>query len=1314
MAPSVSGAADQSLYHSFSEGHNSNQLGIDGGEAELETEEMTGFDYVDDDVDDVDDQLDNGTFSYADDEGLTRDSSYGPDEEQEQHQQQPLSGLQRRRTRKIPSAVAESTGDAYADGSYWDPSPSQSRNITATSGFLSHDGLEAMEFSTRSAGGVPRGAVDEGVTGDSYIGYDDRYDDDEYDDDSADVRQASFHSDGQVTAQLHQLQKQQQQMQQQQQQQRRRPESFHDSGSSRRLARLVQRYQGGGSRELHDLSNLGASTAELSDAADRTSEVELGDPSMPSSSNRSHSRGSLGSRPTNAGRITQSIVERTRTALQQRMALDAASDAAAEAAEAAAMEAEADAYTHVHQPRVPAAGHSSSLVSGGLLAYTRRGASAESLEHPNLGSQQSERSYAADSTATFDAPVRRSTGYGEPLSPFAASEPNDRYASSSMSFGSLDHDERLGRHAHEPSFALDTDGAFDEHDDDTEGIVAAGAAAGTPAWSDIVRDHEHAFSDLVDSGDEDEGEGERAPASLFVSSASIVAALGRRPGAGRWDGREATRRAMRVQEQSFGVHEATPIEMLGKASSLGVSDAASDLSGLLPRDAASPGAVPPTTPTTFLARDRRHGPMTRQPPRISAMTPPQVQHVPRAKQQQQPPLQRTPPRASRPPALQLGGSGSPMPRQAERQPAGSPVRMLHQLQRLPHVRSASSTPASTRSYVPFQEPTIDVSRVADYRRIAPASSPTARVAVVRERALLAGRPQPAAQGSSRSPTVACSSSGSSSPASSRARSPVAERPVAPTPRRAAPVFRRFVADAPGWDAGCAEPLARHPEIQRMRSEDGRARVRQQLQRFASAPADDTQDLMGGPPAGRMAPPRMNVEAEAAPPQPQPQPAAGLHDIPSPLADKLLALVATLAGTKDARQADASPSSENAALRSELLGLQRDILRRFDEYRGEVHQLREDVRRVSGLPPPQSPGAASAPAGKLHVDAVEPSDSVSAAGDCGDGGDFDDTLSDTSTTVPDRSPRRHVPAAGDLLATRKALDALRIGGGSGKTQRLELPGRAPSLAQRLAATLAELQHVHLQRYHSHRGSGGGGGGIGAAGFSGCHVCRVLAQTPGLAHPSSPPAPSSASYAGLGAAQMRRLLGAYVAAMQDEHSGRVPALRHAFTPPSSSMKMKKSRKNGSVREQDSQVVIGLLREELEALRRRYRRLVDEYAAVDPADGAPGQRRRRALAAELKHLVDLLDVKAEQIAVLAALHPEPALDGGWAQGGRAKGRPQRKAFWDDVHSDHSGELLPSAAAAAGKAEEFAWGDVSEMAAERALRSAQDLQRMLDDMYG
>ncbi|KAJ2780886.1 hypothetical protein GGI15_003389 [Coemansia interrupta] len=1164
MAPSVSGAPDQSLYHSFSDEHSSNRVVRDGDEAELATEEMAGFDYADDDDDnDNDARLGDGTYSYADDEGMTRDSSYGLDEEghqQQQQQQQPLGGLQRRRTRNMPSFAAESTGDAYADGSNW--GQSASRNITATSGFLSHDGLEAMEFSTRSAGGVQRQAAHEDVTGESYGGYDDGYDD-EFDEDDTGARHTSFHSDGQVTTQ--------QQMQQQQQQQvqgRRRPESFHDSGSSRRLARLVQRYQGGGPREPQDFSGLGASTAELSDAADGASDVDLGDLSMPASS-----VGSPASRRSN-GRIALSVVERTRTALQRRMALDAASDAADEA--------EADAYSQVR------------LVAGGMRAYAARGMSAESLEHPNMGSQHSERSFA-HSTATFDGEHSRAM-YTRPESPFAQSEPADQYSS----FGSLGHAD--ARRPRESSFAPMADGVFSEDE-----------RTGTPAWSDVVRENEHAFDELVDSDEE------RAPDSLFVSSASIVAAL--RPE--RWDGREATRRAMRVQEQRFGVHQANPIEMLGKASSLGVDDAASDVSGLPPSDARSPGGVPPTTPTTFLARDRRHGPVRRDPQRIPAMTPP-------------------PPRMQ----LQLPSSASPTRRHTP-QPA-SPVRLL---QRLPHVRSASSTPASTRSYVPFQEPTIDVSRVADYRRVAP--GPPMRVS---ERPLDG---QPAA-GSSRSPTVACSTP-------ERVRSPVADRPVAPTPRRAAPVFRRFVADAPGWDDGCDEPLKGHPEIRRMRSEDGRARVRQQLQRFASEQAADTQ-----PPVREPARPE-----EPAPAQPVPaKQADALNDLSSPLADKLLDLVAALAGTRDAKSAEAS---DNAALRSELLGLQRDILRRFDEYRGEVHQLREDVRRVSALP--QSPSAAKQ---QQHADVVAPSDSVSVAGDHGDTGDFDDALSDTSTTVPDRSPRRHVPV-GDLLANRKTLDALR------STQRAEPPGRT-SIGGRLAETLADLQHVHLQRYHR-------GGALQASGRRGCHVCRVLAQTPGLGLASEPTAASS--YAGLGAAQMHRLLGAYVAAMQDEYAGRRPALRHAHTPSSSlSLKQPVGR---SVSEQDSQVVIGLLREELEALRRRYRRLVDEYAAVDPADGLVGQRRRRALAGELKHLVDLLDVKAEQIAVLAALHPEPPRAAAGGREGSAAGRPPRKAFWDDVHSDGD---------AAGR--EAPWEDVEQAAAERALRSAKDLQRVLDEMYG
>ncbi|KAJ2374200.1 hypothetical protein IW150_003232, partial [Coemansia sp. RSA 2607] len=713
MSPSVSGAADQSVYRSFDEEHSSR---VELDEIELDTGDISRYQY-----DEESGRVEDGMFSYAD-EGITRDSMYGPDEQQEQ-----LGGLQQRRARRIPSA-ASSTGDAYAQRSYWSRSPSH--NITATSGFSSHGDLEAMDLSTHSAGGVARQTADGDVTGDSYYANGEQSSrfDDRYDEESERIDQASFHSDGQVTMQHHQ-----QMHHQHMQQQQRRSDSFHGSGSRRRLERLARRYQDS-PRAALDHSVLELSTRdEPSNAADTpedTGNLSIG-------SSRSHVSSSNGQRNT-PGRIAPSVVERMRQALHQRMALDAQ--------DAAEAEAEADTYSREQRAE-------------DMRGYARHGGSFESLEHPNMGSQMSDRSFG--SLGSFAG--RRALA--EPDSPFGASVLDEVNESP---FGSVHHDEsprlRESPAGHSP-FAAESD---------TEDPVAA-----TPAWSDMVRDHEHTFASLATSDlDDDE---ERAPASLFAASASIEAALG---SGARWDARETTRRVMREQEQRFGLHQATPLEMLGKASSLGV-DSASDVSGGLP------GL--PTTPRTFLARDRRHRPVSRDPQRISAMTPPLVQSplVPQrilaaAEEEQLTPAgKHTPPRAGRPPALHLRGSPARHP---------SAARML---QRAAYAASTSSTPASTRSYVPFQEPTIDVSRVVDYSRIAPAPMPR----------MVAERPiSLRVSGGSRSPTVACS--------------PPGERPVAPTPRRAAPVFRRFVADKPGWDAGCAEPLAKHPEIARMRSEDG--------------------------------------------------------------------------------------------------------------------------------------------------------------------------------------------------------------------------------------------------------------------------------------------------------------------------------------------------------------------------------------------------------------------------------------------------------------------------------------------------------------
>ncbi|KAJ2334320.1 hypothetical protein GGI00_001908, partial [Coemansia sp. RSA 2681] len=280
---------------------------------------------------------------------------------------------------------------------------------------------------------------------------------------------------------------------------------------------------------------------------------------------------------------------------------------------------------------------------------------------------------------------------------------------------------------------------------------------------------------------------------------------------------------------------------------------------------------------------------------------------------------------------------------------------------------------------------------------------------------------------------------------------------------------------------------------------------------------------------------------------------------------------------------------------------------------------------------------------------------------------DDALSDTSTTVPDdrmptammRGPvdpatimgstrkTRHravSPWDGheDLLATREALDSIR-----GKQQQ-HLSGKQAGaeddssgfarqvygreMAQQLGATLAELQRVHAAQFHGPRS------------VAPCPVCRALeAQN----HDPYLFGRRAIAYRSMSTRQLQGLLNAYVAAMQDhqhhhqQHNHRnhrweptTPA-RTSFTPSRANNTPKKG-EAVVVGEPRATKVIGLLRDELDALSRRYHRLVDEFHRLDPSREAD-QRRRRIMSRELKDLVDVLDVKGEQIAILASLHPE-----------------------------------------------------------------------------
>ncbi|KAJ2471586.1 hypothetical protein GGI02_002166, partial [Coemansia sp. RSA 2322] len=266
--------------------------------------------------------------------------------------------------------------------------------------------------------------------------------------------------------------------------------------------------------------------------------------------------------------------------------------------------------------------------------------SAESLDHPNLGSQgsvspgRSVRSMGDGATGFFGSRDDGRRHDEDEFQPMAAGDQEsddgmreyDMGASGGEEFRSVD----------------DPDAMFGDHMSDS-------SSNSNPNFSDIVRDHEQVFSDLFgDSDHGSDGDGDerhdstQAPASLFASSSSIVAEISRRKqrmaaGAAQrakltsWDGREATPDAMRRQEAMYGLHAPNPIEMQGRANSLGLDD--SDVSGLLPPSEYSPrgphatvtrrmltppppsapasAARPPTTPTTIIARDTRHGPASR-------------------------------------------------------------------------------------------------------------------------------------------------------------------------------------------------------------------------------------------------------------------------------------------------------------------------------------------------------------------------------------------------------------------------------------------------------------------------------------------------------------------------------------------------------------------------------------------------------------------------------------------------------------------------------------------------------------------------------
>ncbi|KAJ2506345.1 hypothetical protein H4217_009040, partial [Coemansia sp. RSA 1939] len=297
-----------------------------------------------------------------------------------------------------------------------------------------------------------------------------------------------------------------------------------------------------------------------------------------------------------------------------------------------------------------------------------------------------------------------------------------------------------------------------------------------------------------------------------------------------------------------------------------------------------------------------------------------------------------------------------------------------------------------------------------------------------------------------------------------------------------------------------------------------------------------------------------------------------------------------------------------------------------------------------------------------------------------------------------------------------------------------------LAQQLADTLGELQRVHVRHFHGAKTAGG----TDRKKHRGkCAVCAALdAQN----HDPYLYGRNAVAYRSMTTRQLQGLLNAYVAAMEDEFGSGAGAavfgmtkgarrgwlddgdddlghldqpvvrldqskpVRHVFTPSKGAAALKGNARRGggravksspvhsytsdAQRSSDSsgttRVVIGLLREELDALSRRYHRLVDEYHSLDPSNAAH-QRRRRTMTRELKDLVDMLDVKGEQIAMLSALHPDAEPSSG---GSRSHAYPPK-------------DLDPSNGDRANGAR------AARLSAERAYKSARALQQALGELY-
>ncbi|KAJ1898702.1 hypothetical protein LPJ66_002580 [Kickxella alabastrina] len=295
-----------------------------------------------------------------------------------------------------------------------------------------------------------------------------------------------------------------------------------------------------------------------------------------------------------------------------------------------------------------------------------------------------------------------------------------------------------------------------------------------------------------------------------------------------------------------------------------------------------------------------------------------------------------------------------------------------------------------------------------------------------------------------------------------------------------------------------------------------------------------------------------------------------------------------------------------------------------------------------------------------------------------------------------------------------------------------------IVRQLSETLAGLEQEHIKRFHHLRSTKA----------ADCPVCRSLeAQN----HDPYLYGKHAVAYKSLPMRRLQGLLNAYVDVMTMErpHSQRStlsppPAyvsreddlqavrgdsLYHSFTPTRSGKVIARSLAQcgsplGDTR-RTTGVVIEQLREELDAVGRRYRRMVGEYEMLDPTRKSD-QRRRRQMAGDLKDLVDLLDVKGEQIATLAGLHHSDTLPTSRvaavpaAAVGERKGvkqrkqlQQQRRAFWDDGVDMGSERVNENAGGSVNVSGGGSGGHAHMSNTEWVYNSARDLQKALGDMY-